>query len=159
MTEIVTIKGVPVIEIYESLDGSYWFITKYLYKQDSVIGGKVYKNDQIIYGYAKLSACPEFAEFGNISQAELKSLGNWVWKVPKKNWIFCPEVELMDADEVMTRKSHGEIAPLASCSTEINLRAVLGCFMREQKEHKIAGYDFAAASKSKELKGGQAGMY
>jgi hypothetical protein len=111
MTTIVTIKGVPVIEIYESFDGSYWFITEYLYKQDSVIGGKVYKNDQIMFGYARLSACPQFAEFGNISLAELKSLGNWVWKVHRKNWDICPEVELMDADEVMTRRSRGEIAP------------------------------------------------
>jgi hypothetical protein len=118
MTKVVTIKGVPVIEIYESFDGSYWFITKYLYKQDSVIGGKVYKDDQIMFGYAKLSVCPECAEFGNISQAELRSLGKWVWKVHKKNWTVCPEVELMDADVVMTRKSREGISSLASFSNK-----------------------------------------
>jgi hypothetical protein len=99
MAEIITIKGKPVIEIYESFDGSYWFITEKLYKQDTVINGKVYKDDQILFGYVKLSACPEFAEWGNISETELKLLGNRVWKVPKKNWAICPEVEAMDKQE------------------------------------------------------------
>jgi len=92
--EIITIRGEPVIEIYESFDGSYWFITEKLYKQDSVINGRVYKDDQILFGYARLSACPEYAEFGNISETELKLLGNRMWKVPKENWSICPEVEV-----------------------------------------------------------------
>jgi len=45
MTSIVTIKGKPVIDIYESFNGSYWFITEKCHKQDSVIDGKVYKDD------------------------------------------------------------------------------------------------------------------
>ena len=97
MAEIVTIKGEPVIEIYESFDGSYWFITEKLYKQDTVLNGKIYRNDQILFGYARLSACPEFAEFGNISETELKLAG--VWKVPQKNWSICPEVEVVDRHE------------------------------------------------------------
>ena len=97
MAEIVTIKGEPVIEIYESIDGSYWFITEKLYKQDTVLNGKIYRNDQILFGYAKLSACPEFAEFGNISETELKLAG--AWKVPQKNWSICPEVEVVDRHE------------------------------------------------------------
>jgi hypothetical protein len=92
--EIVTIKGEPVSEIYESFDGSYWFITEKLHKQDSVINGMVYKDDQILFGYARLSTCPEYAEFGNISETELKLLGNRVWKVPKENWSICPAVEV-----------------------------------------------------------------
>jgi hypothetical protein len=94
MATIVTIKGVPVIDIYESFDGSYWFVTERRWKQDSIIGGKVYKDDQILYGYARLSACPEYAEFGNISETELRLLGNRVWKVPQSNWPLCPEVEV-----------------------------------------------------------------
>ena len=94
MAEIVTIHGEPVIDIYESFDGSYWFITEKLYKQDSVIGGKVYKDDQILWGYAKLSACPEYAEFGKISETELNLLRPRIWKVPRKNWSVCPEVEV-----------------------------------------------------------------
>lgn len=94
MEETITIHGKPIIEIYESFDGSYWYITEKLYKQDSVIGGKVFKDDQILWGYARLSACPEFAEFGNISESELNLLRPKIWKVPKKNWSVCPEVKI-----------------------------------------------------------------
>lgn len=94
MVEIVMIHGKPVMDIYESFDGSYWYITEKLYKQDSVINGKVYPDDQILFGYARLSACPHLAEFGNISETELKLLGNRVWKVHRKNWPVCPEVEV-----------------------------------------------------------------
>jgi hypothetical protein len=99
MKEIVTIKGKPVIDIYESFDGSYWFITEKCHKQNSVINGKVYKDDQILFGYARLSACPEFAEFGYISETELKLLGNRVWRVPETNWPICPEVEVQKLPE------------------------------------------------------------
>ena len=44
-------------------------------------------------------------EFGNISETELKLLGNRVWKVPKRNWHLCPEVEVSEIPEV----SEGEI--------------------------------------------------
>ena len=96
MEEIITIKGKPVIEVYEALDGSYWFITEKLYKQDSVINGKVYKGDQILFGYARLAACPEYAEFGKISETELKLLGSKAWKVPRVNWHLCPIVEVKE---------------------------------------------------------------
>jgi len=74
MKEIVTIKGQPIIEVYESYDGSYWFVTEKAYKQDSVIDGEVYEDDQVFFGYVRLSSCPEFAEFGYFSEAQLKSL-------------------------------------------------------------------------------------
>jgi hypothetical protein len=64
-----------------------------------VIDGKVYKDDQILFGYVRLSACPEFAEWGNVSETELKLLGNRVWKVPKMNWHLCPEVEVKENSE------------------------------------------------------------
>ena len=99
MKEIVTIKGKPVIDIYESYDGSYWFITEKCHKQNSVINGKVYKDDQILFGYARLSSCPEFAEFGYISETELMLLGNRVWRVPETNWPICPEVEVQKLPE------------------------------------------------------------
>jgi hypothetical protein len=97
MVQIATIKGERIIEVYESFDGSYWYITERLYKQDSIIGGKVYKDDQILFGYARLSVCPECAEFGNISETELRLLGSRVWKVPRKNWCVCPDVEVENA--------------------------------------------------------------
>jgi len=53
----------------------YWFITEKLYKQDSIINGKVYKDDQILFGYARLAACPEYAEFGKI--VAIQSLPGW----------------------------------------------------------------------------------
>jgi hypothetical protein len=107
MKEVVTIKGVPVIEIYESFDGSYWFITERLYKQDSVIDGKVYKDDPILFGYVRLSACPEFAEWGNVSETELKLLGSRVWKVPRKNWDVCPEVEIKNIKDEQAEDANG----------------------------------------------------
>jgi hypothetical protein len=97
--EIITIKGKPVIDIYESFDGSYWFIIEKCHKQDSIIDRKVYKDDQILFGYVKLSTCPEFAEFGYISETELRLLAPRVWKVPRRNWAFCPEVEVRTIDE------------------------------------------------------------
>jgi hypothetical protein len=94
MKKTVTIKGKPTIEIYESFNGSYWFVTEKAYKQDSLIDGKVYKDDQILFGYVRLSACPDCAEFGYFSETELRLLSPGVWKVPKKDWAFCPEVEV-----------------------------------------------------------------
>jgi hypothetical protein len=107
MNEIVTIKGKPVIDIYESFDGSYWFITERCHKQDSVIDGKVYKDDQILFGYVRLSACPEYAEFGYISEAELRLLGNKVWKVPRRNWACCPEVQVQETINGAGAKKNG----------------------------------------------------
>jgi len=94
-----TIKGVPVIEIYESFDGSYWFVTEKAWKQDSVIGGKVYENDQILYGYVRLAACPDCAEWGYFSESELLSLGPRIWKVHRQDWAVCPEVEVEEVPD------------------------------------------------------------
>jgi len=99
VSNIVTIRGKPVIEIFESFDGSYWFATEKAWKQDSLIDGKVYRKDQIFFGYTRLSHCPELAEFGYFSEAELKSLGWMVWKVEEQNWQFCPEVEVEEVPD------------------------------------------------------------
>lgn len=92
----VMIKGEPVIAIYESIDGSYWFITEKCHTQDSIINGQIYKKDQILFGYVRLSACHECAEWGYVSQTELRLLWPKVWKVPKSNWPVCPLVEVQD---------------------------------------------------------------
>jgi hypothetical protein len=99
MKRIVTIKGKPVIDIYESFDGSYWFVTEKAWKQDSVISNKVYEDDQILFGFVRLSACPECAEWGYFSEGELKSLGWRVWKVNRQDWGVCPEVEVEEAPD------------------------------------------------------------
>ena len=114
MKNIVTIKGKPVIEIYESFNGCYWYVTDKAWKQDSMIGRKVYKNDQICFGYVKLASCPQFAEFGYFSEAELKQLGWRVWKVHKQDWPVCPDVEVQDeAGEGETQG--GALAGLSAC--------------------------------------------
>jgi len=99
MKSVVTIKGQPVIEIYESFDGSYWFVTEKAWKQDSLLGRKVYKQDQILYGYVRLSGRADCAEFGYFSEAELMRLGWKVWKVEKRNWSVCPGVEVEEVPE------------------------------------------------------------
>ena len=119
----LTIKGKPLIDIFESFDGSYWYVIEKAYKQDSVIDGKVYRNDQIFFGYVRLSTCPELAEFGYFSEAELKQLGNWVWKVPEINWFACPEVEITKIPSGRNKVSNKDrdiivSRPALSCCTE-----------------------------------------
>ncbi len=94
MNKTMTIKGQPVIDIYESSNGSYWFVVDKAFTQDSLINGKIFKRDQIFFGYVRLASCPQFAEFGYFSEAELKLFGPLVWKVPRMNWSVCPEVEV-----------------------------------------------------------------
>jgi hypothetical protein len=99
MKHTITIQGKPVLDIYESFNGSYWYVTEKAWKQDSLIGRKVYKNDQILYGYVRLASYPDGAEFGYFSESELKSLGWRVWKVHRQNWSVCPGVEVQEAQE------------------------------------------------------------
>lgn len=103
MKSVVTIKGQPIIEVYESFDGSYWFVTEKAWKQDSLLGRKVYKQDQILYGYVRLSSCPDCADFGYFSEAQLMRLGWKVWKVEKRNWSVCPCVEVEEVPEEQER--------------------------------------------------------
>ena len=118
MKQIVTIKGKPVTDIYESLDGSYWFITERSHKQDSIINGKVYHNDQILFGFVRLAACPDLAEWGYVSETELKLLGGRVWKVPKINWPACPLVEVTPTAEPRQEEDKEESSfPGSSAST------------------------------------------
>ena len=72
-----------------------------------MIDGKVYKDDQILFGYVRLSACPEYAEFGYVSETELRLLGNRVWKVPRRNWAVCPEVQVQETTSGATAKKNG----------------------------------------------------
>jgi len=92
--KLITIRGQRAIDIYESFDGSYWFVTEKAWKQDSVIGGKLYENDQIFFGYVRLSSCPGCGEFGYFSEGQLKSLGPRIWRVRRQDWAVCPEVEV-----------------------------------------------------------------
>jgi hypothetical protein len=99
MKHTITIQGKPVIDIYESFNGSYWYVTEKAWKQDSLIGRKVHKQDQIFFGYVRLASCPDGAEFGYFSEAELQSLGWRIWKVKRQDWSACPGVEVQEAQK------------------------------------------------------------
>jgi len=117
MTKIITIKGNAIIDIYESFDSNYWYITKKCHKQNSVISGKVYKNDQILFGYARSFDCPECSGFGYTSLAKLEHIG--AWKIPRANWQILPEVEVVDTpDYFATWNETTVLQPLNSYSNQ-----------------------------------------
>jgi hypothetical protein len=70
-----------VLHGWESFSGWYWFAVEKIRTQDSVIKGKVFKNDTIWYGLVQ----GHFEEWGDFSQAELESLHPRVWKIPHRN--------------------------------------------------------------------------
>jgi hypothetical protein len=75
------IDGKKVLRGWESFNGWYWFATEKAYKQDSLIGGQVYKNDTIWFGYVQGFE----EEWGYFSQAEIERLKPKTWQIPKKN--------------------------------------------------------------------------
>jgi len=74
------IDGKKVIKAFESWSGWFWFATEKVQVQDSVIGGKVYKNDQIWFGFVQ--GLEE--EWGDFSESEIMSLAPRTWEIPKK---------------------------------------------------------------------------
>jgi len=78
------INGKKVLRGWESYTGWYWFATERVRKQDSVINGKVYKDDQIWFGFVQ--GLEE--EWGYFSQAEIESLAPKTWEIPAKNLPF-----------------------------------------------------------------------
>ena len=76
--EYLFIDGKKVLKAWESFSGMYWFATDLKGTQDSVIGGRVIKNDKIWYGFVQ----GQFEEWGQFSQGELNSLGKYkVWEL------------------------------------------------------------------------------
>ena len=75
------INGQKVLHGWESFTGWYWFATRKVQNQDSVINGKVFKNDTIWFGLVQ----GHYEEWGDFSQAELESLHPRVWKIPHRN--------------------------------------------------------------------------
>jgi hypothetical protein len=74
------IDGKEVLKGWESFSGWYWFAVEEVQKQDSVINGKVYENDTIWFGYVQ--GLEE--EWGDFSEAELRSLYPKVWEIQRK---------------------------------------------------------------------------
>jgi len=78
-------KKLKILKVYESFNGSYWYFLEYLFEQEDEFS----KHDKIYFGYAVLAGLEEFAELGNIAEAELLAQGSKVWEVPKLNWTVC----------------------------------------------------------------------
>jgi len=74
------IDGKKVLRGWESFNGWYWFATEKVCEQTSVINGKPMK-DTVWFGFVQ--GLEE--EWGNFSEAEIKSLGPRVWEIPEKN--------------------------------------------------------------------------
>ena len=70
-----------VLKGWESYSGWYWFGTEKAWKQDSVIGGRTYEDDQIWYGYVQGLE----DEWGHFSQTELDLLKPRVWPIRKQD--------------------------------------------------------------------------
>lgn len=62
----------PVLEVFESMNGSLWFIT------EEPSSGRA-------FGYARLAGMERFAEWGTIDYAELERNPK-VWRVGRENW-------------------------------------------------------------------------
>ena len=76
----VYIDGKKVLKAWESFSGWYWFGTERAYIQDSEIGGRVYRGDQIWFGLVQGME----QEWGYFSEAELMSLRGKVWEIPQE---------------------------------------------------------------------------
>ena len=75
------INGHRVIRAWESFSGWYWFAFEEVQKQDTIINGRVFRNDTIYYGLVQ--GLEE--ELGDFSLAELESLKPRIWEIPKRN--------------------------------------------------------------------------
>jgi hypothetical protein len=78
------IDGKKVKKGWESFNGMYWFATKLDRRQDSVINGKVYKNDILWYGFVQ----GQYEEWGTFSDTELKLMKYKVWRIPQRNLLW-----------------------------------------------------------------------
>ena len=97
-----------ILKVYESFNGSYWYLCEFLYEQEDDYS----EHDKIYFGYAVLSGLEQFAEWGNIAEAEiLKVFGNQVWEVPKSDWKLCNHYDRVVTDlgigkEVLVDEQH-----------------------------------------------------
>ena len=71
------VDGKPIIKAWESFTGWYWLATEKAYKQDSIIEGKVYKDDQIWFGLV----IGHYTEWGYFSQTEIELLYPRTWEI------------------------------------------------------------------------------
>ena len=79
-----------VIQAWESWSGWYWFAIEESYKQDSVIDGKVFENDQIYFGFVQ----GWYDEWGYWSETELKHQEPWVWEIKEQDLPYAGRREI-----------------------------------------------------------------
>lgn len=79
------IGGKPIIKAWESFTGWYWLAVEKSHTQDSLINGKVYKDDTIWFGFV-IGTDPEWGYF---SQSEIELLSPKVWELSKQaiSWL------------------------------------------------------------------------
>jgi hypothetical protein len=75
----------PIIRAWESFSGIYWLAIELAYKQDSVIDGKIYKDDEIYFGFVT----GPFPEWGYFSKTEIELLKPMAWELKKEaiGWL------------------------------------------------------------------------
>jgi hypothetical protein len=84
-------KPVPILEMWESFSGWYWFVTEQADpKDDDYVFG-------LVVGFE--------TEAGYIDRRELIELTttNKVWIVPKQNWFSNSHVELVEKSELQIK--------------------------------------------------------
>lgn len=93
---------VPILEVYESYSGWYWFITE----KDETIQETVEGDDKIYFG--KVYGLD--TEWGDIWMGDIhkEMKKGTVWKVPKKNWFSISHVVTKPADFVNPKERHEE---------------------------------------------------
>lgn len=77
-------RWVPILDMYESFSGWYWYITENTDDKDVKFG--------LVRGFEN--------EWGDIYMPELLEMKNKVWKVPKKNWFSNSFVQSIPKSEV-----------------------------------------------------------
>lgn len=74
----------PILDIYASTDGGYWFVTKKRKKN-----GK-----QLLSGYVKSGWLPRLTKFYGLPEEKLSKPDPRIWKVARKAWHHLPKVDV-----------------------------------------------------------------
>jgi hypothetical protein len=79
------VSGKLIIKAWESFSGIYWLATELAYKQDSLIDGKEYKDDEIYFGFVT----GPFPEWGYFSKTKIELLKPMAWELKKEaiEWL------------------------------------------------------------------------
>ncbi len=90
------INGQKVLKAWESFEGWYWFATDKQDTQDSVINGKLYKKDQIWFGYVQ----GFYDEWGSFSQSEIEAESPRTWEIKRQDLPYAGRREINEEVKV-----------------------------------------------------------